>query len=25
AVAMGRRIIYIITGEAPEGDDWPTT
>ncbi len=21
AVAMGRRIIYIITGEAPEGDD----
>jgi phosphate transport system protein len=25
AVAMGRRIIYIITGEAPEGEDWPTT
>lgn len=25
AVAMGRRIIYIVTGEAPEGDNWPTT
>ncbi|MEL4357653.1 MULTISPECIES: phosphate signaling complex protein PhoU [unclassified Luteococcus] len=23
AVAMGRRIIYIITGEAPEGENWP--
>lgn len=25
AVAMGGRIIYVITGEAPEGEDWPTT
>ncbi|MFT8394868.1 phosphate signaling complex protein PhoU [Propionibacterium sp.] len=25
AVAMGRRIIYIITGDAPEGENWPTT
>ena len=25
AVAMGRRIIYLITGEAPVGEDWPTT
>lgn len=25
AVAMGRGIIYIITGETPEGEDWPTT
>lgn len=25
AVAIGRRIIYIITGEAPEGDNWPDT
>ncbi|EPH06757.1 phosphate transport system regulatory protein PhoU [Propionibacterium sp. oral taxon 192 str. F0372] len=25
AVAMGRRVIYIITGEFPEGEDWPTT
>lgn len=23
AVAVGRRVIYIITGEVPEGDDWP--
>lgn len=23
AVAVGRRVIYIITGEAPEGEDWP--
>lgn len=23
AVSMGRRIIYVITGEAPEGADWP--
>lgn len=23
AVAMGRRIIYVITGEAPEGEQWP--
>lgn len=23
AVAMGRRIIYVITGEAPEGENWP--
>lgn len=25
AVSMGRRVIYIITGEFPEGEDWPTT
>ncbi len=25
AVAIGRRTIYIVTGEAPEGEDWPTT
>ncbi|MFZ2623978.1 MAG: phosphate signaling complex protein PhoU [Propionibacterium sp.] len=25
AVAMGRRIIYIITGDSPEGGNWPTT
>jgi len=25
AVAMGGRIIYIITGEAPAGENWPTT
>lgn len=25
AVAMGRRIIYIITGDLPEGDNWPST
>ncbi|MGA4669019.1 phosphate signaling complex protein PhoU [Propionibacteriaceae bacterium Y1923] len=25
AVALGRRIIYIITGEAPEGENWPNT
>lgn len=23
AVAVGRRVIYIITGHAPEGEDWP--
>lgn len=23
AVAVGRRVIYIITGEVPAGDDWP--
>ncbi|GAA1390396.1 phosphate signaling complex protein PhoU [Luteococcus peritonei] len=23
SVAMGRRIIYLITGEAPEGENWP--
>ena len=23
AVAVGRRIIYLITGEVPEGEDWP--
>lgn len=23
AVAVGRRVIYIITGEAPAGEDWP--
>ncbi|HJE52479.1 MAG TPA: phosphate signaling complex protein PhoU [Tessaracoccus flavescens] len=23
AVAVGRRVIYIITGETPAGDDWP--
>lgn len=22
-VAVGRRIIYLITGEVPEGEDWP--
>lgn len=25
AVGMGRRIIYIITGDLPEGENWPTT
>ena len=25
AVAVGRRVIYIITGEVPEGEDWPST
>jgi len=25
AVAMGRRIIYIITGDLPEGENWPST
>ena len=25
AVAMGRRIIYVLTGEAPEGDNWTVT
>ena len=25
AVGMGRRIIYIITGDMPEGEDWPST
>lgn len=23
AVAVGRRVIYIITGEVPQGEDWP--
>ncbi len=23
AVATGRRIIFLVTGEAPEGEDWP--
>lgn len=23
AVAVARRVIYIITGETPEGEDWP--
>lgn len=23
AVAVGRRVIYIITGQVPEGEDWP--
>lgn len=23
AVAVGSRVIYIVTGEAPEGEDWP--
>lgn len=23
AVAIGSRVIYIVTGEAPEGEDWP--
>lgn len=23
AVSMGRRIIYVVTGDAPEGDQWP--
>lgn len=25
AVAMGRRSIYVITGDLPEGENWPTT
>ena len=25
AVALGRRIVYIITGVAPEGENWPNT
>jgi len=25
AVALGRRTIYVVTGEAPEGENWPTT
>lgn len=25
AVAMGRRIVLVLTGEAPEGENWPTT
>lgn len=25
AVAMGRRVIYVVTGIAPEGENWPTT
>ena len=23
AVAVGRRVIYITTGDVPEGEDWP--
>lgn len=23
AVAVGRRVIYLVTGEVPEGEDWP--
>lgn len=23
AVAVGRRVIYIMTGQVPEGEDWP--
>src|SRR5690606_29242126 len=23
AVAVARRAVYLITGEAPEGEDWP--
>lgn len=23
AVAVGRRVIYLVTGESPEGEDWP--
>lgn len=23
AVAVGRRVIYIITGQVPQGEDWP--
>ncbi|NLE98200.1 MAG: phosphate signaling complex protein PhoU [Propionibacterium sp.] len=23
AVAVGRRTIYLVTGESPEGEDWP--
>ena len=25
AVGMGRRIIYVITGDLPEGENWPST
>lgn len=25
AVSMGRRIIYVITGDLPEGENWPST
>lgn len=25
AVAMGRRVVYLVTGEAPEGENWPRT
>lgn len=25
AVALGRRIVYVLTGEAPEGANWPNT
>lgn len=25
AVAVARRLIYLVTGEAPEGANWPTT
>lgn len=25
AVALGRRIVYILTGEAPDGENWPNT
>ncbi len=23
AVAVGRRVIYLVTGEVPDGEDWP--
>ena len=23
AVAVGRRVIYITTGQVPQGEDWP--
>ena len=25
AVALGRRIILVLTGEAPAGENWPNT
>ncbi len=25
AVSMAGRVIFLVTGEAPEGEDWPTT
>lgn len=25
SVALGRRLIYLVTGEVPEGENWPTT
>ena len=24
AVAVGSRVIYIVTGEGPAGEDWPS-